>query len=110
MEVLSLWLTNAAANKKSEIGIKICPWSNMVPSLLFADDCLLFYKTTTASSTHLKSILDKFYENSGQLINYHKSALTFSHNATAHQKNIVTGIFHIPHRASLGKYLGCPLF
>jgi len=110
MEVLSLWLINASNNKKSGIGIKLCPRSNKVPGLLFVDDCLLFCKTTTTSSKHLKSILDKFRANSGQLINYHKSTLTFSSNATTHQKNIVTSIFHIPHRASLGKYLGCPIF
>jgi len=110
MEVLSLWLINAAANKNSGIGNKIFPRSNTVLGLLFADDCLLFCKTTMASSTHLKSLLDKFCDISGQLINYHKSTLTFSHNAIAHQENIVIGIFYIPHQASLGKYLGCPLF
>ena len=34
----------------------------------------------------------------------------FSYNASSHQKKVVTGIFNIPHRASLDKYLGCPLF
>jgi len=36
--------------------------------------------------------------------------LTFSRNATDTQKQLVTVIFNIPHRESLGKYLGCPVF
>ena len=110
MEVLSLWLTKEAATKKSGIGLKIWPRSNTVPGLLFVDDCLLFCKANTTICAQLKSLLEKFCDNSGQLINYHKSVLTFSSNASSHQKDIVTGIFNIPHRTTLGKYLGCPLF
>ena len=97
-------------NKKSGIGLKICTRANTVPGLLFADGCLLFCKANAASCMHLKSILEKFCDKSGQLINSHKSVLTFFHNAFAHQKEIVKGIFNIPHRTSLGKYLGCTLF
>jgi len=102
--------TKETATRKSRIGLKICPQSNTIPGLLFADDCLLICKTTAISCAQLKSLLDKFCDNSGQLINYHKSVLTFSYNASPQQKEVVTSIFNIPHRASLGKYLGCPLF
>jgi len=58
----------------------------------------------------LKTILDEFCNQSGQLINYHKSTLTYSKNATATQCQLVAGIFNITHSESLGKYLGCPIF
>ena len=67
-------------------------------------------QTNIGSCTKLKSIIDFFCSTSGQLVNYHKSALTFSRNATDIQKRLVTAIFNIPHRESLGKYLGCPVF
>ena len=110
MEVLTLWLTKAAARNKSGIGTKLCPRSCIFPGLFFADDCLLFCRTTTESCRTMRKILDDFCLTSGQLINYHKSFLTFSRNASHQQKQLVTSIINIPHRASLGKYLGCPIF
>jgi len=44
---------------------------------------------------------------SGQLVNYHKSVLTFSKNGTVAHRQMVAGIFNITHSNSLGKYLGC---
>ena len=81
-----------------------------IPCLLCVDDCLQFVKANSASCNKLKSILDLFCSTSGQLINYYKSIMTFSRNATLHQKQVVTSILNIPQRESLGKYLGCPVF
>jgi len=86
------------------------PSSVTIPCLLFADDCLLFCKTNLGSCAKLKSILDFFCSTSGELVNYHKSVLTFSRNATDTQKQLATAIFNILHRESLGKYLGCSIF
>jgi len=58
----------------------------------------------------LKTLLESFCTHSGQLINYHKSTLTFSTNASASHRQLVAGIFNITHSDSLGKYLGCPVF
>jgi len=74
------------------------------------DDCLIFCKADSTNCSRLKTILDEFCHQSGQLINYHKSSLTYSKNATATQRQLVAGIFNITHSKSLGKYLGRPLF
>ena len=60
MEVMSLWLSKAAAKHKAGIGFKICPKASIIPGLFFADDCLLFCKTSAANCTTLKTLLDEF--------------------------------------------------
>jgi len=110
MEALSSTLIKESNAPKSGIGIKLSPRSERIPCLFFADDCLLFCKADATACSNLKSVLAAFCSSSGQLINYHKSTLTFSTNATANQRQLVAGIFNITHSASLGKYLGCPVF
>jgi len=46
MEVLTTTLIKEADMAKSSIGIKICPRSQKILCLFFADDCLLFCKST----------------------------------------------------------------
>jgi len=110
MEALSNVLFNESLQPKSGIGIKLSTGTERIACLLFADDCLLFCKVNTTAYIKLKSVLDIFCKNSGQLINYHKSTLTFSTNATTIHQQVVAGIFNITHSDSLGKYLGCPVF
>ena len=90
--------------------LKICPRDITIPGLFFANDCLLFCKANSISCVSLKSILDSFCSTSGQLINFHKSVLTFSRNASTTQKQLTIVVFNIPHNYSLDKYLGCVVF
>ena len=78
--------------------------------LFIANDCLLFCKANSEACNKLKSVLDYFCATSEKLINDHRSALTFSRNPLSVQKHVITAIFSIPRRESLGKYLGCPIF
>ena len=110
MEVLNQFLNIEAMKNKSGIGIKLRPRTPAVPCLMFADDCLLFCKTKASSCSMIKNTLDKFCNLSGQLVNFHKSAVTFSKNVTSAQKQATMSILNIPHKDSLGKYLGCPVF
>jgi len=110
MESLNYLLCKEAREQKSGIGIKLGPRTTTILCLMFADDCLLFYKTNSNSCSILKNTLDKFYNLFGQLINFHKSAVTFSKNVSTAQKQTVMGILNIPQRDSLGKYLRCPVF
>jgi len=96
--------------KKASIGFKITPKAEKIPCLLFADDSLLFCRTNLESCRNLGNLLSKFCQSSGQLINFHKSSLTFSKNASAHDRQVVSSVFNITHQGSLGKYLGCPVF
>jgi len=81
-----------------------------IPCLLFADDSLLFCRTNLESCRHLSKLLSKFCQSSGQLINFHKSSLTFSKNAMAHDRQVVSSVFNIVPQDNLGKYLRCPVF
>jgi len=99
MEVLTRVL-RTAQTKKTGVGIKITPKAGKMPCLLFADDSLLFCKTNLESCRHLSKVLSDFCQFSGQLINLHKSSLTFSKNATAHDKQVVYSMFNITHQES----------
>ena len=110
MEALSNDLFKESIQPKFGVGIKLCPGSERIPCQLFADDCLIFYKANTINCRRVKQISDKFCQQSGQLINYHKSTLTFSTNATTIHHQLVVGIFNITHSQALGKHLGCPVF
>jgi len=110
MEVLTRVLRKAQMNQKSDIGFKITPKAEKIPCLLFADDSLLFCCTNLESCQHLGNLLSKFCQSSGQLINFHKSSLTFSKNASAHDRQVVSSVFNITHHDSLGRYLGCLVF
>ena len=102
MEALNHMLLKEANSPNSGVGVKICPTLVKISCLLFVDDCLLFCETNLESCSKLKRILNFFCSNSGQLVNYQKSALTFSRNVTATQKQLGTAIFNISHRESLG--------
>ena len=110
MNVFTLKLSQTADCPKSGVGIRVCPDAPIIPSLFFADDSLLFCKTNATACRHLKTIMDHFCSLSGQLINFHKSSLVFSNNATATHKQVVGAFFNIPRKESLGKYLGCHVF
>jgi len=85
MEALNSTLSQAAKQNKTGIGIKIANGLDRIPCLLFTDDCLLFCKADYTNCVTLKTLLDQFCTQSGQLINYHKSTLMYLRNATAHQ-------------------------
>jgi len=46
MEVFSAQLSTKANNAKSGVGIKLSPRGTKIPCLLFADDCLVFCKSS----------------------------------------------------------------
>ena len=110
MDVLAKRLALQALNSKSGIGIKLAPRADRIPCLFFADDSLLFCKATAQTAYHLKSILEVFCHQSGQLINLHKSLIVFSKNTPSLDKQHVQGVLNIPTSSALGKYLGCASF
>jgi len=110
MEVLTRALWKVLSKKKCGIEVKLSPRASKIPCLLFADDSLLFCRTYLESYQELSSILNRFCQNFGQLINFNKSSLTFSSNAAAHDKQVVSSIFNMAYQNNLGKYLGDPIF
>ena len=96
MNVLNMAISKAANIPKSDIGVRVCPQSPLIPCLFFADDNLLFCKANTSACLNLKDIIINFCTLSGQLINFHKSSLVFSSNATRTHKQKIAAIFNIP--------------
>ena len=99
LPTFSLFVTRALRKvlwrKKYGIGIKLSPRATKISCLLFANDSLLFSRTNIESCKELSSILNRFCQRSGYLINFQKSSLTFSSNAKAHDKQSVSSIFNI---------------
>ncbi|XP_026378357.1 uncharacterized protein LOC113272774 [Papaver somniferum] len=91
-------------------GMKICKAAPSISHLLFADDCMIFYKANTIEAQNIMQLLQTFGSTSGQLINFHKSGIFFSKNTNP---ELIPQISH-----SMGvqvlqlddKYLRSPLF
>lgn len=64
-------------------GVRFGGGGPSISHLLFADDSLLFYKATTNSSRSIKKCLCDYEEASGQMVNFEKSAITFSASTPA---------------------------
>ena len=106
MEAFVMQLSITAASPGSGIGFKLQPNTPTIPCLLFADDCLLLCKATSAACNKLKSHIDDFCTLSGQLVNFHKSAIIFSKQISASRKSSLASHFNMLPHSSLGRYLG----
>ena len=80
-----------------------------ISHLFFADDLMLFAKVSEKRSEVIKDVLEKFCEESGQMISYEKSHVYFSPNVLANLKEKVCENLGIQVTSNLGKYLGFPL-
>lgn len=76
--------------------------------LLFADDSLLFLEQTPNVCVTLKNIFQVFEKVASQVINFQKSALSFSPNASLDFQQLVTDSLLIPVVVFHEFYLGLP--
>jgi hypothetical protein len=90
--------------------IKIARNCSSITHLLFADDLVLFAKTTSSEATLIKSILDRYCYWSGQAINTSKSSIHFSKNTVPAVINSISSILPYKRTSFSFKYLGLPLF
>lgn len=58
----------------------------MITHLFFADDSLIYFKTTNDNTDMIKDSLNTYEKASGQVINFDKSAITFTRNVL--QRNV----------------------
>ena len=86
MEVLATRLQTQAELSKSGLNVNILAMAQKLPCLFYADDSMFFCKVYSTTELALKSILNCFSSQSGQLVNFHKSAKVFSVNTTQRQK------------------------
>ncbi|KAL9666372.1 hypothetical protein QQ045_000702 [Rhodiola kirilowii] len=90
-------------------GIKICRRAPYGSHLMFADDCLLLFKVKENTAGALSSLLTKYEHISGQVINYDKSELVLSPNASEALRNAFRGRLSVTLASHHAKYLGLPL-
>jgi hypothetical protein len=91
-------------------GIKLAPSAPTVNHLLFADDSLLLVEANEDVAAAITSILQRYEECSGQVINKEKSSVMFSYNTPKRIKERFMQILGLGLEAHGGKYLGLPLY
>ncbi|KAL3525097.1 hypothetical protein ACH5RR_013469 [Cinchona calisaya] len=107
MEYLSIKIAQACENKEWH-PIRFNVKGHLVSHYLFADDILLFLKTSRTSISSVKAILDEFTVSS-LTINFDKFRILFSNNTSWNVKNAICSFLNITHTDNLGKYLGFSL-
>ncbi|BBH02819.1 zinc ion-binding protein, partial [Prunus dulcis] len=65
-------------NPKTHVGLLSSQGGDRISNLVFADDCLIFAKSTAMAPRNINCLLDNFAKVSGQRINLHKSTVYFS--------------------------------
>ena len=71
-------LLNQAVVQGKLSGLKIARKAPRLSHLFFADDSLIFCRTSVLEAEQLRRILEVYRKTSGQLINIEKSSLFFS--------------------------------
>ena len=104
---LTTLLSNAEASREL-IGVKVCRDASSVTNLLFADDSLILMKVNVTNVVCLKSILDLYYEASGQQVSVEKSSIFFSPSTKVNMKAKVCSSLNIMTEVLNDKYLGLP--
>ena len=91
------------------VGVTIGHSGIRIPFLTFADDTMIFAKASDVSCSLIKDILDKYFSQSGQLVNFHKSSFQVTSNISDHAKRNFASILGMVETHDLGDYLGCPI-
>lgn len=90
-------------------GCKVARGAPTISHLLFADDCYFFFRANADEARLMKRILDRYEHNSGHMVNYNKSAVTFSPNTTENSRNEVCHELSVREATTPGRYLGMPM-
>lgn len=90
-------------------GCKIARGAPRISHLLFADDCYFFFQASIREANLMKTILQKYENVSGQVVNYNKSDVVFSPNTRQEERVAVCDILGVRQVDQPGKYLGMPM-
>lgn len=71
--------------------------------------CCFFFKSNRSEAGVMKRILTRYENISGQMVNYNKSSVTFSHNTDEETGREVCTELGVLLSESPGKYLGLPM-
>jgi hypothetical protein len=78
--------------------------------VLFADDILLFTKTSSSDCSFLQNLLQQSFHHRGQIVSLNKSKVMFSYNTRQTTHSFIQGLLNIPLTTEFGRYHGVPLF
>ena len=87
-------------------GVSLYPAGSRVSHLLFADDSLVFCRTTISECVNIQSILYQYERASGQCINRGKMNIFSSSNTHQRTQETVTTFLGIPTTQRYKQYLG----
>lgn len=90
-------------------GISLGPNCPPIHSLMFADDLLVCGKASVQEVSTISHILNQFCNDSGQVPNWNKSAITFSKNVHLQVRQDIKRIFPVPDMDVKTIHLGHPL-
>ena len=90
-------------------GCKIANEAPRVSHLLFADDCYLFFKSTTSEAMVSKNVLKRYEAVSRNAINFNKSSITFSPDTEMEVKRRICEVLEVDAVDTPGRYLGIPM-
>uniref|UniRef100_A0A8R7R889 Reverse transcriptase domain-containing protein n=1 Tax=Triticum urartu TaxID=4572 RepID=A0A8R7R889_TRIUA len=103
-------LLHASEREGRLSGVRVCQGAPTITHLFFADDSVLMIKADSGEAGELKRILDLYEECSGQCIKKENSAIIFSANTRAEQKEIVKQGTGISCETWNERYLGLPVY
>lgn len=91
-------------------GVRMARRGPIITHLFFADDSLVSFKVDGNSVRNFKDCLETYERALGQLVNYDKSALTFSPNTTKLNQDRTKQFLNIKENRGHELYLGAPSF
>jgi hypothetical protein len=89
--------------------LKICRRGPGISHLLFADDCLLFFKGNSEQASKIKDILLSYEKSTGQLLNPTKSSILLGQHCSEEMSKNVAAILKVENTILDEKYLGLPI-
>jgi hypothetical protein len=108
-EGLSCLLKSRSVVPSSKLeGIKVASTAPAANHLLFADDSLLFVKASIEGADEVSSVLEVYFQASGQRINMDKSSVFFSKGCPESVRNGMKERLNIHNESLNDKYLGMP--
>lgn len=105
MDILSR-MTTLATDIRQFQGIRLHNQAPYISHLFFADDAMFFFKASSDSCRAVSTIINRFCDTSGQIVNLHKSFVKFSPNIPSELQQEYKQILRMPSVSSLGTYLG----
>ena len=91
-------------------GFSICRRGPKLTHLFFADDCLLFCRSTLDECEKIQELLALYERASGQMVNKDKTTLFFNRNTDEDIKETIKLSLGVPAIQHYEKYLGLPSF